>query len=185
MQQEEEEAEKGGRRKKEVEILREAEGKKGGSPVTAVESPPPPLHLSSSFSLTSPLFPLSPSLAHNPLPTCPSTPLQRTQQHPCILGIGSSGKRSRDADEGSFAGGRTGTSMCFRVGNPFKFTFTRLLKSSFRTRFVDLSRLRRDPYSPSATALVFTSFLPLSAASTSPATLCHVFFRRGTLLPLN
>lgn len=111
-QQEEEEAEKGGRRKREVEILREAEGKKGGSPVTAVKSPPPPLHLSSSFSLTSPLFP--PSLAHNPLPTSPSTPLRRAQQHLSFWEHCASlelDPARRDLDEGHFAGGRTGTSL--------------------------------------------------------------------------
>lgn len=119
-QQEEEEAEKGGRRKKEVEILREAEGKKGGRPVTAVKSPPP----SSLLLLSShpPPSSLSLSLAHGALPTCPSTPLQRTQQH-----LSSSERCASleldpargDLDEGSFAGGRTGTSICApELGTP-------------------------------------------------------------------
>lgn len=111
-QQEEEEAEKGGRRKKEVEILREAEGKKGGRPVTAVKSPPP-----SSLLLL---------LSHPPPPyLCPSpTALsRRARRHPST-GLSSIClplntvhpwnwiRPEGDPDEGSFAGGRTGTSIC-------------------------------------------------------------------------
>lgn len=78
--QQEEEAEKGGRRKKEVEILREAEGKKGGSPVTAVKSPP----TSSLLLLFSHLPPLSPISVHVPRPPrdSPTTLSRCARRHP-------------------------------------------------------------------------------------------------------
>lgn len=101
-----------GRKKKKVEILREAEGKKGGSPVMAVKSFFSPLHLSSSFSLTSPLFPLSLSVSLSLPATHPqlspdvpvNTPLTNSTssvflQALCIIRMRSNEKGSRKTDE--------------------------------------------------------------------------------------
>lgn len=115
MQQEEEEAEKGGRRKKEVEILREAEGKKGGSPVTAVKSPPPTSSLLLLFSHLPPLSPISVRVPRpQPSPDVPldTPPRDSLSKHCASSAFRSSRKGSRNIDEGHFAGGRTGTSIC-------------------------------------------------------------------------